>query len=107
MFIEMESVENGIVELISELGIRKLVMGAAADKHHSRFGFGTLLDLTLNQLFAVSLNFLVLLTLQENDRTQVQESHLRMPRSSCSLSNHVYLQRILNPYKVFGLLTFN
>lgn len=38
MFIEMESVENGIVELISELGIRKLVMGAAADKHHSRFG---------------------------------------------------------------------
>ncbi|KAL0720660.1 hypothetical protein Bca4012_035259 [Brassica carinata] len=36
MFIEMESIENGIVELISELGIRKLVMGAAADKHHSK-----------------------------------------------------------------------
>ncbi|KAJ0258646.1 U-box domain-containing protein 33 [Hirschfeldia incana] len=36
MFIEMESIEDGIVELISELGIRKLVMGAAADKHHSK-----------------------------------------------------------------------
>lgn len=37
MFIEMESIENGIVELILELGIRKLVMGAAADKHHSKY----------------------------------------------------------------------
>uniref|UniRef100_A0A1J3J693 RING-type E3 ubiquitin transferase n=1 Tax=Noccaea caerulescens TaxID=107243 RepID=A0A1J3J693_NOCCA len=36
MFIEMESIEDGIVQLISELGIRKLVMGAAADRHHSR-----------------------------------------------------------------------
>ncbi|ESQ39212.1 hypothetical protein EUTSA_v10001310mg [Eutrema salsugineum] len=36
MFIEMESIENGIVQLITELGIRKLVMGAAADRHHSR-----------------------------------------------------------------------
>ncbi|XP_010508094.1 PREDICTED: U-box domain-containing protein 33 [Camelina sativa] len=36
MFIEMESIENGIVQLISELGIRKLVMGAAADRHYSR-----------------------------------------------------------------------
>ncbi|VVA98283.1 unnamed protein product [Arabis nemorensis] len=36
MFVEMESIEDGIVQLISELGIRKLVMGAAADRHYSR-----------------------------------------------------------------------
>ncbi|KAL1192133.1 U-box domain-containing protein 33 [Cardamine amara subsp. amara] len=36
MFIEMGSIENGIVQLISELGIRKLVMGAAADRQYSR-----------------------------------------------------------------------
>ncbi|CAN7063476.1 unnamed protein product [Brassica rapa subsp. trilocularis] len=36
MFIETESIENGIVQLISELGIKKLVMGAAADRHHSK-----------------------------------------------------------------------
>jgi len=40
MFIEMESIENGIVQLISELGIRKLVMGAAADRHYSRYAYG-------------------------------------------------------------------
>ncbi|KAM2280342.1 hypothetical protein ACFX1S_041075 [Malus domestica] len=33
---EMDCIEKGIVKLISQLGIRKLVMGAAADKHHSR-----------------------------------------------------------------------
>lgn len=42
MFIEMESIENGIVQLISELGIRKLVMGAAADRHYSRYAYGNL-----------------------------------------------------------------
>ncbi|CAH8300948.1 unnamed protein product [Eruca vesicaria subsp. sativa] len=36
MFVEAESIENGIVQLISKLGIRKLVMGAAGDKHHSK-----------------------------------------------------------------------
>ncbi|XP_056865018.1 U-box domain-containing protein 33-like [Raphanus sativus] len=36
MFIETESIEKGIVQLISELGIKKLVMGAAADRHHSK-----------------------------------------------------------------------
>ncbi|CAN8286201.1 unnamed protein product [Cochlearia groenlandica] len=36
MFVEMESIENGIVQLIAELGIKKLVMGAAADRHYSR-----------------------------------------------------------------------
>lgn len=40
MFVEMESIENGIVQLISELGIRKLVMGAAADRHYSRYAYG-------------------------------------------------------------------
>lgn len=34
---EMDCIEKGIVELISQHGIRKLVMGAAADKHHSRY----------------------------------------------------------------------
>uniref|UniRef100_A0A2C9WRN7 RING-type E3 ubiquitin transferase n=3 Tax=Manihot esculenta TaxID=3983 RepID=A0A2C9WRN7_MANES len=36
LYIEMESIENGILELISGHGIRKLVMGAAADKRYSR-----------------------------------------------------------------------
>ncbi|XP_010523754.1 PREDICTED: U-box domain-containing protein 33 isoform X2 [Tarenaya hassleriana] len=36
MYIEMDSVEKGIVRLISQHGIRKLVMGAAADKYHSK-----------------------------------------------------------------------
>ncbi|KAG6663518.1 U-box domain-containing protein 33-like [Carya illinoinensis] len=36
LHIEMDSIEKGIVELISQHGIRKLVMGAAADKHYSR-----------------------------------------------------------------------
>ncbi|KAF8088300.1 hypothetical protein N665_0546s0030 [Sinapis alba] len=36
MFIETDSIENGIVQLISELGIKKLVMGAASDRHHSK-----------------------------------------------------------------------
>ncbi|XP_065859585.1 U-box domain-containing protein 33-like [Euphorbia lathyris] len=34
--IERESIEEGILELISQHGIRKLVMGAAADKRYSR-----------------------------------------------------------------------
>ncbi|KAM1707581.1 hypothetical protein ACFX13_000721 [Malus domestica] len=36
LHIEMDCIEKGIVELISQHGIRKLVMGAAADKHHSK-----------------------------------------------------------------------
>ncbi|XP_048321186.2 U-box domain-containing protein 33 isoform X2 [Ziziphus jujuba] len=36
LYIEMDSIEKGIVELISQHDIRKLVMGAAADKSHSR-----------------------------------------------------------------------
>jgi len=35
--IEMDSIEKGIVNLICQLGIRKLVMGAAADKHYSKY----------------------------------------------------------------------
>ncbi|KAK7824290.1 u-box domain-containing protein 33 [Quercus suber] len=34
--IEMDSIEKGIVNLICQLGMRKLVMGAAADKHYSK-----------------------------------------------------------------------
>ncbi|XP_057499480.1 U-box domain-containing protein 33-like [Actinidia eriantha] len=36
LHIEMDSIEKGIVELISQHRIRKLVMGAAADKHYSK-----------------------------------------------------------------------
>ncbi|KAF7139336.1 hypothetical protein RHSIM_Rhsim07G0014200 [Rhododendron simsii] len=36
LHIEMNSIEKGIVELINQHGIRKLVMGAAADKHYSK-----------------------------------------------------------------------
>ncbi|KAJ9171387.1 hypothetical protein P3X46_014766 [Hevea brasiliensis] len=36
LYIEMESIEKGILQLISGHGIRKLAMGAAADKRFSR-----------------------------------------------------------------------
>ncbi|XP_010512486.1 PREDICTED: U-box domain-containing protein 36-like isoform X2 [Camelina sativa] len=35
IYIEKDSVEEGILQLISQRGVRKLVMGAAADKHYS------------------------------------------------------------------------
>ncbi|KAL1219159.1 U-box domain-containing protein 36 [Cardamine amara subsp. amara] len=35
IYIEMDSVEKGILQLISQRGVTKLVMGAAADKHYS------------------------------------------------------------------------
>ncbi|GMY09242.1 U-box domain-containing protein 33-like [Fagus crenata] len=36
LHIELDCIEKGIVELISQHGIKKLVMGAAADKNYSR-----------------------------------------------------------------------
>jgi hypothetical protein len=36
LYVEMESIEKGILELISQHGIRTLVMGAAADKRYSK-----------------------------------------------------------------------
>ncbi|EXB30880.1 U-box domain-containing protein 33 [Morus notabilis] len=36
LFIEKDCIEKGIIELISQHNIRKLVMGAAADKYYSR-----------------------------------------------------------------------
>jgi hypothetical protein len=36
LYVEMESIEKGILELISQHGIGKLVMGAAADKRYSK-----------------------------------------------------------------------
>ncbi|CAO2838810.1 unnamed protein product, partial [Amaranthus hypochondriacus] len=36
MWIEMENIENGIVSLIAQHGIKLLVMGAAADKHYTK-----------------------------------------------------------------------
>uniref|UniRef100_A0A0D3CV50 RING-type E3 ubiquitin transferase n=1 Tax=Brassica oleracea var. oleracea TaxID=109376 RepID=A0A0D3CV50_BRAOL len=35
IYIEMDSIEEGILQLISHHGIKKLVMGAAADRHYS------------------------------------------------------------------------
>lgn len=37
LYIERDSVENGIVEVIEQYNIRWLVMGAAADKHYSKY----------------------------------------------------------------------
>ncbi|XP_014497846.1 U-box domain-containing protein 33 isoform X2 [Vigna radiata var. radiata] len=36
LHIEMDSIEKGIIELVSQHGIRKLVMGAASDKYYNR-----------------------------------------------------------------------
>ncbi|CAK8560813.1 unnamed protein product [Lathyrus sativus] len=36
LHIEMDSIEKGIIELISKYNIQNLVMGAASDKYHSR-----------------------------------------------------------------------
>ncbi|XWS35792.1 hypothetical protein CRYUN_Cryun20dG0026300 [Craigia yunnanensis] len=37
LYIEMDSIEKGILEMISENGIQMLVMGGAADKHFSKY----------------------------------------------------------------------
>jgi hypothetical protein len=36
LHIEMDCIEKGIIELISQHNIQNLVMGAASDKYHSR-----------------------------------------------------------------------
>ncbi|GLU00688.1 hypothetical protein SLE2022_180360 [Rubroshorea leprosula] len=52
-YIEMDSVEKGILELISKNGIRKLVMGAAADKYHSKYEKRKLKDLKSKKAISV------------------------------------------------------
>lgn len=37
MWIEMENVEKGIVDIIAQQHIRWLVMGAATEKHYSKY----------------------------------------------------------------------
>ncbi|KAK3037183.1 hypothetical protein RJ639_030076 [Escallonia herrerae] len=37
VWIEMDNIEKGIVEVVAQHGIRCLVMGAAADKHYSEY----------------------------------------------------------------------
>lgn len=37
MWIEMENIEDGIVKMIAQHGIKWLVMGAAADKHYTKY----------------------------------------------------------------------
>lgn len=46
--VEMDSIEKGIVQMISENRVRKFVMGAAADKHYSTY---CVLSFTLVFLF--------------------------------------------------------
>ncbi|KNA15817.1 hypothetical protein SOVF_094750 isoform B [Spinacia oleracea] len=45
LYIEMKTVESGLVELISQYKIERLVMGAAADRSYSRCGIFTLVAL--------------------------------------------------------------
>ena len=35
--VEMDSIEKGIVKMIHENKVRKLIMGATADKHYSTY----------------------------------------------------------------------
>lgn len=37
LYVEMDDIGKGIVELIYQQAIKKLVMGAAADKHYSEY----------------------------------------------------------------------
>ena len=37
LWIEMENIEKGIVEIIAQKNIKWLVMGAAADKYYSKY----------------------------------------------------------------------
>ena len=55
--IEMDSIEKGIVNLICQLGIRKLVMGAAADMHYSKYNH--LIDFSF--CFSVPFNILTII----------------------------------------------
>ncbi|KAJ4843644.1 hypothetical protein Tsubulata_020159 [Turnera subulata] len=51
LHIEMENIEKGILELVSQNGIRKLVMGAAADKRFSK----NMMDLKSKKAISVRL----------------------------------------------------
>jgi K+-sensing histidine kinase KdpD len=46
LVIQNEDIAKGIAELVSKHGVNKLVMGAAADKHYSRYTY-----------YAASINF--------------------------------------------------
>lgn len=43
MVIEMDDIAKGLVELIEQHRITKLIMGAAADKHYSKYELHPLL----------------------------------------------------------------
>ena len=46
LHIEMDDIGEGIVELVYQHSIKKLVIGAAADKHYSEYWL-----ITLNNIF--------------------------------------------------------
>lgn len=94
--VEMDSIEKGIVQMISENKVRKFIMGAAKDKHYSTY---CVLGFTCSFLYILNLT-LVVINLQENGGTEVEESHLCMPTRTCNLSYSVYLQRTSHPHKV-------
>lgn len=53
IIIEKDDVAKGLEELIALHGITKLVMGAAADKHYSKYGPNTLIVFFSCNIFVV------------------------------------------------------
>lgn len=110
VWIEMDSVEKGILEIIARHNIRWLVMGAAADKYYSKYEsliyILSLFNINMNvywypaayTAFSILLvwysisEFKFSLRLQETSRTKVQESNLCMPKCISFLSYLVCLQ---------------
>lgn len=54
LYAEYDSIEKGILELISQYGIQKLVMGAAADKHYKKYIL--LMNLFVFIVFTISIH---------------------------------------------------
>ncbi|KAB5532473.1 hypothetical protein DKX38_019143 [Salix brachista] len=77
LWIEMDDIAKGIVEVIAQGNIRWLVMGAAADKYYSKEGrdFGSETDISLPMLLLSS----------DSDTEQLRllgsESHIQLDRS--------------------------
>lgn len=51
----MDSVENGIVEVIRQRNVKWLVMGAAADKHYSKYVLFVLFAFSFSWIWVWSL----------------------------------------------------
>lgn len=109
MCVEMDSIEKGIVQMISENRVRKFIMGAAADKQYSTYCVSRLhacVSASPVSFFPVSNLTLVVINLQENGGFEIEKSHLRLPTRISDLSYTVYLQRTSHPYKVQARVLF-